>query len=348
MLSDLLVQAAALSPEHDGRGPGERDLIVEMLATLIESIDPVAAFFKILKSAVDVAHPHHRQVRQRTCGGARNDFREPRGAALRNHDRGRAGGVSGAQDSAQIVGIFDAIEQDVQAAGAGGFFEAGIMLGRAKGDHALMRGARRGSIQLFPRLETYGDAALAAHIDELLQTRTRGAFGDQNVVDRPSGFEGLPDGMDSCEQGHYHKGTLMSAPEHAAKLAPIPEVAPDIPDKLYFRIGEVARLAGIKPYVLRFWETEFPSLGPRKTGTGHRLYRRKDVELVLEIKRLLYEKRFTIEGARKFLETRGRTEPVRTSKPAKKAKIQGDLFVDFSPLLDTVRKELLEIAKILK
>src|ERR1700756_3534992 len=79
---------------------------------------------------------------------------------------------------------------------------------------------------------------------------------------------------------------------------------PEIPDKLYFRIGEVSRLAGIKPYVLRFWETEFPSLGPKKSGKGHRLYRRKDVELVLEIKRLLYDKRYTIEGARKFLDSR--------------------------------------------
>ena len=84
--------------------------------------------------------------------------------------------------------------------------------------------------------------------------------------------------------------------------------SPEIPDKLYFRIGDVARLAGIKPYVLRFWETEFPGLGPKKSGTGHRLYRRKDVEMVLEIKRLLYEQRFTIEGARKFLETRAKTE----------------------------------------
>src|SRR5580765_1393527 len=82
----------------------------------------------------------------------------------------------------------------------------------------------------------------------------------------------------------------------------------EIPDKLYFRIGEVARLAGIKPYVLRFWETEFPQLGPKKSGTGHRLYRRKDVELVLEIKRLLYEERFTIEGARNLLSTRSTTK----------------------------------------
>src|SRR6201987_5754132 len=80
---------------------------------------------------------------------------------------------------------------------------------------------------------------------------------------------------------------------------------PEIPDKLYFRIGEVSRLAGIKPYVLRFWETEFPGLGPKKSGTGDRVYRRKDFELVLEIKRLLYDKRYTIEGARKILD-RGR------------------------------------------
>ena len=97
----------------------------------------------------------------------------------------------------------------------------------------------------------------------------------------------------------------MSVPDNTA----VSVATQEIPDKLYFRIGEVARLAGIKPYVLRFWETEFPSLGPKKSGTGHRLYRRKEVEMVLEIKRLLYEKRFTIEGARKFLETRGKVEP---------------------------------------
>lgn len=74
-----------------------------------------------------------------------------------------------------------------------------------------------------------------------------------------------------------------------------------IPDKLYFRIGEVSELADTKPYVLRYWETEFPSLKPGKSATGHRLYRRPDVEMVLEIKRLLYEQGFTIEGARKHL-----------------------------------------------
>ena len=74
-----------------------------------------------------------------------------------------------------------------------------------------------------------------------------------------------------------------------------------IPDKLYFRIGEVSDLAQTKPYVLRYWETEFPTLRPTKSASGHRLYRRQDVEMVFEIKRLLYEEGFTIEGARKCL-----------------------------------------------
>src|ERR1700694_1088143 len=126
--------------------------------------------------------------------------------------------------------------------------------------------------------------------------------------------------------------------------AAIEHQRPEIPDKLYFRIGEVSRLAGIKPYVLRFWETEFSSLGPKKSGKGHRLYRRKDVELVLEIKRLLYEKRYTIEGARKYLDSRPREakENGGCAAAAKAARSQGDLFVS-APVLEEIRKELLEI-----
>ncbi|MEO6964489.1 MAG: MerR family transcriptional regulator [Acidobacteriaceae bacterium] len=74
-----------------------------------------------------------------------------------------------------------------------------------------------------------------------------------------------------------------------------------IPDKLYFRIGDVARLCSLPAYVLRFWETEFPQLKPHKGGSGQRLYRKRDVEMVLEIKRLLYGEGFTIAGARRSL-----------------------------------------------
>lgn len=119
---------------------------------------------------------------------------------------------------------------------------------------------------------------------------------------------------------------------------------PEIPNKLYFRIGEVAQLAGVQPYVLRFWETEFPGLGPKKSGTGHRLYRRKDVELVLEIKRLLYEKRFTIEGARKFLGSRPKGSE---AKAAASPRQQQELFDRHSPQLAEIRKELAEILQFL-
>src|SRR5690348_17918868 len=124
---------------------------------------------------------------------------------------------------------------------------------------------------------------------------------------------------------------------------------PEIPDKLFFRIGEVSRLAGIKPYVLRFWETEFSTLGPKKSGKGHRLYRRKDVELVLEIKRLLYEKRYTIEGARKFLDSRLRENGPKAEAASKKhARSQPDLFSDPRPALEQIRTELTEILKMLR
>jgi DNA-binding transcriptional MerR regulator len=77
----------------------------------------------------------------------------------------------------------------------------------------------------------------------------------------------------------------------------------DIPDKLYFRIGEVARLCEVPAYVLRFWESEFPQLKPHKGGTGQRLYRRRDVEMALRVKTLLYDEGYTIPGARQVFKS---------------------------------------------
>ena len=85
-------------------------------------------------------------------------------------------------------------------------------------------------------------------------------------------------------------------------------VAPEIPDKLYFRIGDVARLCEVPAYVLRFWETEFPQLKPVKSSTGQRMYRHKDVENVLHIKQLLYEEGFTIAGARQHLRAESKAD----------------------------------------
>jgi len=81
----------------------------------------------------------------------------------------------------------------------------------------------------------------------------------------------------------------------------------EIPDKLYFRIGEVAKLCEVPAYVLRFWEGEFPQLKPNKGGTGQRLYRRRDVEMALRIKTLLYDEGYTIPGARQAFKAELRT-----------------------------------------
>ncbi|MFH1981254.1 MAG: MerR family transcriptional regulator [Pseudomonadota bacterium] len=77
-----------------------------------------------------------------------------------------------------------------------------------------------------------------------------------------------------------------------------------IPDKLYFRVGEVSRIAGVEAHVLRFWESEFSQIRPKRTSSGQRLYRKKDVETILDIKDLLYRQKYTIPGARQHLKNR--------------------------------------------
>lgn len=119
---------------------------------------------------------------------------------------------------------------------------------------------------------------------------------------------------------------------------------PVIPDKLYFRIGEVARLLDLPPYVLRFWESEFPQLKPGKGGTGQRLYRRRDVEAVAEIRHLLYDEGYTIPGARQFLKERARAPAPELPLPAadNEANWRG------AAQLRRVQTELREIARILE
>jgi DNA-binding transcriptional MerR regulator len=120
------------------------------------------------------------------------------------------------------------------------------------------------------------------------------------------------------------------------KAARISEVA--IPDKLYFRIGEVATLCRLPAYVLRFWETEFPQLKPVKSSTGQRMYRKRDVESVVRIKRLLYDEGFTIAGARQQLREEARSE-----------RNQAALPFPMNPAIDVaqVRSELQQILQIL-
>jgi len=117
----------------------------------------------------------------------------------------------------------------------------------------------------------------------------------------------------------------------------------DIPDKLFFKIGEVSQLVGVEAYVLRYWESEFRGLSPKKSSSGQRMFRRKDVELLLQIKHLLYDRKFTIEGARKALADKSSQPAIRVA--AKKVK-QESLFGGDDPL-PVIRKELAEILKLL-
>ena len=116
----------------------------------------------------------------------------------------------------------------------------------------------------------------------------------------------------------------------------------EIPDKLYFRIGEVSRPTRTPQYVLRFWETQFPQLKVRKSSTGHRMFRRREVEIVLEIKDLLYKQGFTIEGARQTLQ--GEAKAPKSARLPKR--VQAELFSD-DPLPE-IRRELQDILQLLK
>ena len=111
-----------------------------------------------------------------------------------------------------------------------------------------------------------------------------------------------------------------------------------VPDKLYFRIGEVSSLCSLPAYVLRFWETEFPQLKPVKSSTGQRMYRRRDVESVLRIKQLLYEQGFTISGARQQLRAETKSDKTQTAIP---------FPTQSAPEIQNIRQGLKEILNLL-
>lgn len=139
---------------------------------------------------------------------------------------------------------------------------------------------------------------------------------------------------------------VQSSPKRAAD-------GPVIPDRLYFKIGDVARICGVETYVLRFWETQFPQLKPHKSGTGQRLYRRRDVELALEIQRLVHKEGYTLAGARHALEAspakRNRPQPAESTAESSPVRHPASQSSDSTrAALKKVRAELKEIAAMLE
>lgn len=113
-----------------------------------------------------------------------------------------------------------------------------------------------------------------------------------------------------------------------------------LPDKLYFKIGEVTALTGVEPYILRYWESEFKLIKPYRTKTNQRLYRKKDVEAIIKIKKMLYEQKFTIAGAKKRIkETSDHTPQAQMSL--------GFINPEYVDLLKSTRNELQEIVSLL-
>jgi len=114
-------------------------------------------------------------------------------------------------------------------------------------------------------------------------------------------------------------------------------MTPVLPEKIYFKIGEVSEIVGVEPYVLRYWETEFDLLKPSKAPSKHRLYKKRDVELLLDIKRLLYTEGFTIEGARKKLREVKKEEKDQLKLPLADQKYKSAL-IKVKKDLETLRK----------
>jgi DNA-binding transcriptional MerR regulator len=114
---------------------------------------------------------------------------------------------------------------------------------------------------------------------------------------------------------------------------------PRLPEKIYFKIGEVSEIVGVEPYVLRYWETEFDLLKPSKAPSKHRLYKKRDVELLLDIKRLLYTEGFTIDGARKKLKETKKEEKDQLKLPLSEQKYKSALI--------KIRKDLESLRKLL-
>ncbi len=125
----------------------------------------------------------------------------------------------------------------------------------------------------------------------------------------------------------------------------------EIPDKLFFKIGEVSSITKLEPHILRYWETEFPSLRPRKNDSGQRLYVKRDVELVLKIKKLLYEDGYTIQGAKKELSRKNKKKENKKDPDSSQNKeLQQSLDfgkIDFCKACDETKKELQGVLSIL-
>ena len=197
MLPDLLMQAMPFSAQYKNGRVGVVDIAVKLVPTLIDTINPEAAPLHVFERLGHIPDPRHRNMRERAGRRFPDRLRESGSPPLRNEYRLSARGVGGADNSAQVVRIFDPIEQHDELCAHDNVRVRGISMRRSDGHDALVRGAIRHAVQSLARLEPHRDLAAAAKIDDRLHARTARSPRNQNAIDRPSRRDRLPYWMDA-------------------------------------------------------------------------------------------------------------------------------------------------------
>jgi len=194
---DEFMEARAFgSDDHDG-GQVELDLIVLLGSVFGEPVDPVAFFLEFFEGLGDVADADDGHMGECAGGGLGGDFGDRGGAAVWEEDGVGTGGMGGADDGAEIMGIFNAVKQDEKLGGGRKFRKLGVALTGGKGDDTLVGGGFAGAVESLSWLVANRDIRLFSEVNDQLHLRATGAFGDQNTLDGLTGAERLGDGMDT-------------------------------------------------------------------------------------------------------------------------------------------------------
>jgi len=216
-LTGEFVEAFAFAAHDDADGRGVIDFGVALVAVFVEADQPVAGFLQFFHGTSEIGDFRDREVREGPGGSARDRVGEAGGAALGDDNPVSSGGESGANDRAEIVWIFDAVEKNDKAAlvlgGIGALedvFERGGRASGGDGNNALMIAGVGEAVEIAAVLETHGNVALAGELHDIFDARILTAFGDDNAVKRVAGFEGFAHGVNAGES--VHGGSLQFSP----------------------------------------------------------------------------------------------------------------------------------------
>lgn len=202
MFLDQLMETVAFPAQHDYRGRNEVYFVVWLSTPFIEAVDPKSLVLQVLQRFCHVADADYGQVFQRSRGGLGDRVRETRGAAFWNQNGIGSSSVGGADNGAEIVGIFDTIQDDNHFGALDDIVLIGVLCGCAKGDDALVRLVPTGTLQRVARFKAYRNAILPAEVDDLLKARPAGTLGNEDTVEGPFCFQRFADRVHTDKNSH--------------------------------------------------------------------------------------------------------------------------------------------------